>query len=153
MLNTLKIHTEMDLRKQGGEDMLGNSVTHKYYNSSMYKYIFDDDASASTRKIFSDIANPSNYPIYMHCTYGNDRTGTICFILEALLGMSNNDILKSYQLSAFCYDEFSLTEIKEFISAFETLEGETYTEKAENYLLSIGVTEKEIESIRNIFLG
>ncbi len=153
MLNTLKIRTEMDLRKQGGEDMLGNSVTHKYYNSSMYKYIFDDAAAASTRKIFSDIANPSNYPIYMHCTYGNDRTGTICFILEALLGMSKGDIMKEYQLSAFCYDEFSLTEIKEFISAFETLEGETYTEKAESYLLSIGVTEKEIESIRNIFLG
>ncbi len=153
MLDLLKIRTEMDLRKSGGEDMLGSSVNHKYYNSSMYKYIFESDAANSTRKIFSDLANPENYPIYMHCTYGNDRTGTVCYILEALLGMSKNDILKEYQLSAFCYDDFSLTEMEEFITAFETLEGETHTEKAENYLLSIGVTEKEIESIRNIFLG
>ena len=152
MLSTLKIKTEMDLRKTG-EDMLGDTVTHKYYNSSMYKYIFDSDAVISTKNIFSDLANPANYPVYMHCTYGSDRTGTVCFILEALLGMSKNDIIKEYQLSAFCYDDFSLNEIKEFIAEFETLEGETYTEKAENYLLSIGVTEKQIESIRNIFLG
>ena len=42
-----------------------------------------------------DIHEPldASYPIYMHCTYGMDRTGTMCYLLGALLGMSEEDIV------------------------------------------------------------
>ena len=40
-----------------------------------------------------------------------------------------------------------------FVETMKTFEGSTMKEKAENYLLSIGVTQQEIDSIREIFLG
>jgi hypothetical protein len=39
------------------------------------------------------------------------------------------------------------------VGEIEDIEGDSTKEKVENYLLSIGVTAEEIESIRNIFLG
>ena len=40
-------------------------------------------------------------PVYFHCYAGADRTGTIALILEALLGMSQSDIDKDYELTCF----------------------------------------------------
>lgn len=41
--------------------------------------------------------------IYFHCNMGADRTGTLAFIIEALLGVSESDLSKDYELTAF-YD-------------------------------------------------
>ncbi|MFQ8953367.1 MAG: hypothetical protein ACLR56_10410 [Oscillospiraceae bacterium] len=43
--------------------------------------------------------------------------------------------------------------MKAFLSSFSALSGSTPAEKAENYLLSIGVTSDEISTIRGIFFG
>ena len=43
--------------------------------------------------------------------------------------------------------------MKAFLTSFNALSGDTPAEKAENYLLSIGVTSEEISTIRGIFFG
>lgn len=40
-------------------------------------------------------------PVYFHCTAGADRTGTLACVLEGLLGMSQSDIDKDYELTTF----------------------------------------------------
>lgn len=40
-------------------------------------------------------------PVYFHCTAGADRTGTLACVLEGLLGMSQSDIDKDYELTCF----------------------------------------------------
>lgn len=40
-------------------------------------------------------------PIYFHCTAGADRTGTLACVLEGILGMSQSDIDKDYELTCF----------------------------------------------------
>jgi hypothetical protein len=40
-------------------------------------------------------------PVYIHCASGADRTGSICGMLEALLGMSAADIDRDYELTCF----------------------------------------------------
>ena len=102
---------------------------------------------------FSDLADESNYPIYLHCTYGRDRTGTVCYLLEAVLGLSDENLRREYEMSVFndSYADFeSFAGLTTMLSMYE---GATTQEKAENYLLSIGVTADEIASIRRIFLG
>lgn len=39
--------------------------------------------------------------VYFHCTAGADRTGTLACVLEGMLGMSQSDIDKDYELTCF----------------------------------------------------
>lgn len=150
MLDVLGIKTETDLRPKtdATRDIFGTSVQHKYYDMAQYEAIFTDAGKEKIRALFADLAEPGNYPMYMHCTYGLDRTGTVCYILEAMLGVSKGDCRRDYGLS-------NNTRVKALWPIEEGLEkydGETLKEQAESYLLSCGVTESQIESIRNIFL-
>ena len=113
-----------------------------------YDGIFTDYGKEKIRMVFADLANPDNYPIYLHCTYGCDRTGTICYLLEALLGVSRGDCLKDYGLS-----NLNIANIQVIENGLKSYEGDTLKEQVESYLLSCGVSEYQISSIRNIFLG
>ena len=158
MLNVMGIKTEMDLRASShsalGIDPLGKNVLHKYYSAPQYEEILTEPGKAAIRTIFADLAKKENYPIYLHCTYGLDRTGTICYLLEALLGADEADLVRDYELSALYLDYASGTPLEPMIAALKkTYEGNDITEKVENFLLSAGVTAEEIASIREIFLG
>ncbi len=155
MLSVLGIKTDMDLRLSTdnvyGTDALGAGVAHKYYESPMYSSVFDNPEKI--RAIFADLAIESNYPVYLHCTYGQDRTGTVCYLLEALLGVDEDSMMKDYQLSGLHHGSVSMDEMSEFIGRLKGLAGDTMQQKVEGYLLSIGVTAEEIAAIRRIFLG
>lgn len=157
LINDFGIRSEFDLRSpqdnKENTHPLGDKVKHTYYGAQMYTDIFEAQGSGAIKNIFSDLANQNNYPVYMHCTYGMDRTGTVCYLLGALLGVDKKDLMRDYQLSAFYYGEINNKDLNSFIVKLETYNGNTLQEKTENYLLSIGVTAQEIASIRNIFLG
>ena len=156
MTNILDIKYDMDLRGEHenptGVEVWGSDISHKYYGVNMYKGIFTDEAKVKIKNVFSDLANPDNYPVYLHCTYGMDRTGTICYLLEALLGVSDDDLLMEYRLSSLHYTGMLTNDFETTRVAMSAYEGESTQEKVENYLLECGVTPEEIASIREIFL-
>ena len=39
--------------------------------------------------------------VYFHCAGGADRTGSLAFLIEALLGVSESDLSKDYELTTF----------------------------------------------------
>lgn len=41
-------------------------------------------------------------PVFYHCQNGADRTGTMGFLIGALLGMGESDLAKDYELTTFC---------------------------------------------------
>ena len=155
MIRNLGVRFDMDLRAATDNkgDPLGSTVIHKNYPIGSYSSILNEANAAYVRDIFADLANSENYPIYMHCTYGQDRTGTICYLLEALLGVSDADLRKEYELSTFAHGSVALEDFAVFTTRISMMEGNTTQERVENYLLSIGVTAEEIASIRNIFLN
>jgi hypothetical protein len=156
MTSVLGVRYDMDLRGKESTnstyDALGKNVVHKYYNAPMYSAALNEDQRETIKSIFSDLANKDNYPLYMHCTYGRDRTGTICYLLEALLGVSDKDMYKDYELSAFTDSYINTNEFVALNTLVSTLSGNTTKEKVEGYLLSIGVTPEEIASIREILI-
>ena len=157
LLEDFGVKMDMDLRwdDQSVEntDPLGYRVTHIYYDSPLYTDVFVEKNKENVRKIFADLAKPEHYPIYMHCTYGIDRTGTICALLQAVLGVQEEDIYREYQLSALSRKYLTDIAFGNFMVSLKELPGDTLQEKAEHYLISIGVTAAEIEQLRQIYLN
>jgi protein tyrosine/serine phosphatase len=48
---------------------------------------------------FRILAEPSTYPVLIHCTAGKDRTGVIVGMLMDILGAQDEDIAHEYELS------------------------------------------------------
>ncbi len=164
MAQEMRIKTELDLRGYGQESgYLTESpipeATLEYITVSGYASAFS--MKDSFKSVFSFFADIENYPVYMHCTGGADRTGTVAFLLNALLGVSETDLIHDYEFTSFSVygqrNSIDGTEyggmFQEFLTKLKSYEGETLSEKTETYMLSIGVTQEEIDSIRTIMLG
>lgn len=132
----------------------GSQVTHKFYNSPQYGGIFAKGEEETLRQIFSDLADRRNYPMYLHCTYGADRTGTVVFLLQGLLGVSEENMSAEYRLTGFTFKNYvDGQKIQPVYSGLEGVPGKTINEKIYNYMVgTIGITEQQIEEIRAIFL-
>ena len=107
-----------------------------------------------------------NKPVYFHCAAGRDRTATLAILLEGVLGVSESDMAKDYELTYFTpadwgmsengtaykhyWDNYSYTSVRKTI--FNQTNSGTYQERIEKYLLKIGVPQKDIDDLRNIML-
>lgn len=162
-LRALGIKTDFDLRSSANKvdeySILGEDVSRAFYNAPQYQSFFEKSRKESVRKIFSDLAKPESYPIYLHCTHGVDRAGSTVLLLESLLGVSKEDLIRDYELSAFYYNFAHVNRnvqnggnVLTLIECLETFEGETLADKTATFLRSVGVTETEIVTIRSIFL-
>ena len=154
LLGLLGVRTELDLRT-GGEArlttrMLGDLVS--YYQLPVFETGISAASSDNLCRIFALLAEPENYPIYLHCTDGVEKTGRFCAVLEALLGMEREDILREYELSGLV-DELSTEGIENELSMLASIaSGATLAEKTEAFLLRCGVTAEQIAAVRSIFL-
>lgn len=154
-VNELGIVTELDLRSstfEGVKDTLGDTVKHSYHSYLAYMDTFTEHGNKKNKELFSILAKEETYPVYLHCSYGADRTGTFCYLLGALLGMSEEDLHREWELSIFFAGGAFEEDMEKFLAHLSTFKGDTIQQKVENYLLSIGVTKSEINSIRNKFL-
>ena len=106
----------------------------------------------------------NNKPVFIHCSAGRDRTGTIALLTLGLLGVSEGDLGKDYELTYFSPEEWSMEydsdgkafynhtrNVNSFRGACEyvwSFGGKTFAENVEKYLLSIGVPQKDINEIK-----
>lgn len=150
----LGVRTDMDLRAPGvGGAALGASVTYKAYGIDSYMGIFTPAGKAAVGNVFGDLAVRNNYPVYLHSTQGTDRTGTVCFLLGALLGVSEEDLIREYELSALSSADVNRQQLQKMLNQLKTYGGENLKENVQLYLLDVGVTTQQIASIREIWLG
>ena len=161
-LQVYTIKTDLDLRKEGdwlytGDGSpLGDGVNY-------VKILVRDYTGAFTykdemRDAIGVFADEKNYPVYVHCSAGRDRTGTLLFLIGALCDISEEGLYLDYELtylSPNSYEKGDLTGHNSFLKFLELLneyEGQTINEKEVSYCKDIGVTDEQIQSIRSILL-
>ena len=160
MVNDLGIKTEIDLRRTKDNEIgaltqsvLGSEVN--YYNCPMTASSDMPVANdASIKKVFSLLADESNYPLFFHCSIGTDRTGYCAFLMLTVLGVETNAIYRDYLFSNFgnIGGNRTVYDVMAFSLFLALQDGDGYVEKAENYLYALGVTPEEITAFRNIMI-
>lgn len=108
------IRCEIDMRTDAqvtgiSSSPLGEDVEyiHYPYSDASYTDIVNPAGSyaaqtkAMITKIMENMAN--GVPTYIHCQAGADRTGVICMVLEAMLGVAGRDCDKDFELTTFYY--------------------------------------------------
>ena len=154
MRDVLKIKSILDLRRDSEivEDVYGGN----YLNVPAWAYREWFEHPDSAKKIFGFLSDESNYPVYFHCWGGADRTGTLAFLLGALLGMNYDDLIDDYETTSLSVwgtrTRNSEKSFAAFWKHFNTFEGTTPAEKAKNYFLTCGVSNEMIEEFKKIML-
>lgn len=96
-------------------------------------------------------------PVYFHCTAGADRTGTLACVLEGLLGMSQSDIDKDYELTTFYSGSGSdaaarrrnESDWKGLINAIDAVSGDSFRDKCMHFAVgTCGMTMADINAYR-----
>jgi protein-tyrosine phosphatase len=117
------------------------------------------------KKIFTTIYEAKGGVIY-NCTAGKDRTGMVTTLLLLLAGVSEENIIEDYMASNECiYSRIHLKMERsstfphslgyckrEYIEEFLRLFKEKYRD-VNNYLLTIGLTNEQIKTIKNRLVG
>lgn len=108
-LKQLGIKTEFDIRhdSQNHSETEGTDFNYYYMSTATsYKGLFSSgnktEITNNYKKMFEILSDSSNYPIYTHCQGGSDRTGTFAFLLNGLLGVPYEDLLRDFELTSFC---------------------------------------------------
>ena len=122
---------------------------------SLYQWVAGDEEKAMFAKIFRLLLDKDNLPAIVHCIEGQDRTGTLCFLLQGLLGVSDDDKLRDWECTGFANDHWGFrheSRIDPFLKYLATLPGETVNERCEAYARSCGVTDAELAAWRDLML-
>ena len=163
--NQLGIKTEIDIRllNRNGypADKPAESTVPgvEYIRIPMNGNSTIGDNEAQIKLLMEILADESNYPIYLHCNIGTDRTGMLSYLIGGLCGMSEEDLMKDYLFSNFGNigeakePHNSKNKYVELLSADGDYEGDTLRERIENYFISIGVSEETYTAVRDILLG
>ncbi|MBR6502056.1 MAG: tyrosine-protein phosphatase [Clostridia bacterium] len=192
-LKKLGIKTDIDIRSTASWDSHGpgeNTGLDYYFinTGASYDAIFRGDGTPSEEvranypQIFAMLADESYYPIYLHCNFGNDRTGTIAYIMNGLLGVNYEDLTRDYEITSYAFthdrrwrgngyggtfgpndliqNNISNSEVdgrwgvlnKTFMESKYCTDGKLST-AIEAFLLDAGVQQKHIDAYKKIMLG
>lgn len=160
MCRELGIKSEIDLRKtRDGEtgainsSPLGNRVTYYSFPMEWEGDTFNENKQ-EILKVFELLSNPENYPVIFHCNIGTDRTGMIAYLLNALLGVSEEDLIRDYLFSNFA-DIGGLRNMNNlkksvYYKSVHSAQGNSLSEKTYNCLLKFGVQRAQLDAIIDI---
>ena len=162
-LRAIGMKAELDLRTSNealyiSNSPLGKDVTYLRINNVEYYEGGLQNQKPIYKKNMEYIFDcvKKDRPVFFHCHIGADRTGTLAFLIEGLLGVSESDIYKDYEITTFSY--FNTERLKEnadgLIDFINTMDGETLTDKFYTYChKELGLSAKDIADFRQKMLG
>lgn len=160
------VQHEIDLRGREGRDPSDGEVATESPLGSDVRFTIADKAASyaltpvATWQLYLRCvidAVTHREPVYFHCTAGADRTGTLACVLEGLLGMSQSDIDKDYELTTFYSGSGTdalarrrnESEWKRLISAINAVSGDAFRDKCVHFAVgTCGMSMADINAYR-----
>lgn len=161
-LDMLGVEKEIDLQFDSDlngrtESGFGKSVDMLHVDMSWNDLNYQK-SSGNIKKIFDPLLDYviAGHPAYFHCSAGADRTGVVALLCEAILGVSQSDIDKDYELTSFYSGVSTDAEARRRnetpwtreINIINTYTGTTFRDKAVNFMVSCGITIEKINAFR-----
>lgn len=166
LVDQLGVQHEIDLRgKEGRDPSDGDVVTESPLGGDVWFTIADKAAfyaltpvetwQTYLRCVIDAVTHRE--PVYFHCTAGADRTGTLACVLEGLLGLSQSDIDKDYELTCFYSGtgtdalarRRNESEWKGLLKAINAVSGKTFRDKCVHFAVgTCGMTMADINAFR-----
>lgn len=163
MKNVLGIKTDLDLRSRRetagmNASPLGEGVRFINNSSPSYRRIADSDAKKTMAENFRVFCDRANYPVLFHCIAGADRTGSLAYVLNGLLGVEQQDLERDWESTfypgTYAYKPNGGRSCRHFDKVFAKYgkKGDPLQKRIELYLLDCGVTSEEIAKFKSIML-
>ena len=155
------IKTDIDLRSDREclgmtGSPLGPTVRWEHISSSAYGGMPGSSGKKSFAKVFRMFLDERNYPIDLHCIGGQDRTGSVAYILNGLLGVDEDQLALDWEVTGFWNRNANFCHVKRYdklVDGFKkNFPADKVRERLEKYVLSLGFAEADIEKFRSIML-
>ncbi|MCP5050436.1 MAG: dual specificity protein phosphatase family protein [bacterium] len=118
-LKKLGIKTIVNLRKEGQDDdnELIKSLDMKYIAIPMTASYPDKE---KFHRWLETVSNPANQPVFVHCTYGADRTGAAVALYRIKLeGWNKDDAIAEMVLGCTNFHRKYITTLPPFVKRFD----------------------------------
>lgn len=112
------------------------------YALSPADYLADLNATESVASAFAAFGDEAAYPIYLHCTYGRDRSGVLTAVVLRALGASRQEIFADYELTNASGFGTAPASLRAVLDELDLRGG------AAAYLDSAGVSRTELATLR-----
>ena len=161
MTNALAIRTELDLR--GARECeglfaspLGPSVCRVQISSGCYGTMTGAVERAACLAELRLIADARNLPLLFHCSSGQDRTGTLAFVVNGLLGVASDDLARDWDATVLWNNEHDWfnrnNSYAALLKVMDAYPGATLNERIAAYAHDIGFTDADIARLRATLL-
>lgn len=150
----LNVNLDVELRTYGSSSF-GDDIDfiNGGYTGKMSEFKVKNE-NGQFKKIFAKMVEHLEHgdASYIHCKVGADRTGYVCILLEAALGVSPKECSIDYELTSFSvaglHPRGSIFTVmcREGLNYILDYEGSTFQEKAWNILKGYGVPEDQIHT-------
>ena len=160
LLAVYGIRSDIDLRNDSEcygmrGSPLGASVIWFHYPYTPYAATFGEKGLEANRNVFRVFLDKRNYPIDFHCIGGTDRTGTFAYLLNGLLGVEEEELIRDYEMSfigSAGVDKRHYGWLMSLVKAVRELPGKTLADKIWGYYLSLGYTAEQLTELRERLL-
>jgi len=153
MVETCGIRTDLDLRNEAEcagmtASPLGAGVMWLHIPIRAYGWLENDKAAFG--KILKAFADEKTYPVAFHCSGGRDRAGSLAFVLEGLLGVPEDELMKDWEFSVFDTDDtgFAPTRIEGLLEMLSRYPGDDLNARIESFANACGLQDEDIANIR-----